>query len=118
MVVCPCGEDGVVRKSRTNCYSVHARPRWVDPPMCPHDVHIISGLLRNWNQLEDLLDMTEERANFEEHMANTKETKANMEQMRANVEHKANMEHGKENRMRTYLMISWFVFIGYLFIHH
>nr|GEV97948.1 zinc finger, GRF-type [Tanacetum cinerariifolium] len=79
MIFCPCGEDVVGEK----CPFLG----WVDPPMCPHDVAIIFGLLRNRNQLEDLLDMTEERAYFEEHRANTEETRENMEQMRANVEH-------------------------------
>nr|GEX04118.1 zinc finger, GRF-type [Tanacetum cinerariifolium] len=79
MVICPCGEFVVGEK----CPFLE----WVDPPMCPHDVDIIFGLLRNRNQLEDLLDMTEERADFEERRANTEETKANMVQIRDNVEH-------------------------------
>nr|GEX06672.1 hypothetical protein [Tanacetum cinerariifolium] len=57
--------------------------------------------------MEDLLDITEERADFEEHRANTQETRANIEQRRANVEHeRANMDHDRENRTRTYLMLS------------
>ncbi|GJS32359.1 hypothetical protein Tco_0530741 [Tanacetum coccineum] len=120
MVVYTCGEDAVVRTSWTN-RNLGSCPflGWVDPPMCTRAMDIILGLLRSRSQMEDLLDMTEKRADFEEHRANTQETKANMEQMRANVEHeRANMEHDMANRMRTYLMLSWFVFIGYLFLHH
>nr|GEY74188.1 zinc finger, GRF-type [Tanacetum cinerariifolium] len=79
MVVCPCGEDALGER----CLFL----KWVDPPMCPRNVSIIFGLLRNRNQLKDFVDMTEERADFEEHRANTKETRENMEQMRASVEH-------------------------------
>ncbi|GKD65698.1 hypothetical protein Tco_1307806 [Tanacetum coccineum] len=128
MVVYTCGEDVVVRTSwtkRNQGKRFYACPTfcpflgWVDPPMCPRSMDIIPGLLRSRNQMKDLLDMTEERADFEEHTANTQETKANIEQMRANEEHdRANREHNMENRMRTYLMLSWFVFIGYLFLYH
>nr|GEW45921.1 hypothetical protein [Tanacetum cinerariifolium] len=98
MDVCPCGEDVVGEK----CPFLGL----VDPPMCLCVVNIIFGLLRNRNQLEDLLNMTEEKADIDEHSTNT-ETRTNMEQMRANVKHqKANIDHDRENRMRTYLMIS------------
>nr|GEV05526.1 hypothetical protein [Tanacetum cinerariifolium] len=111
MVVCPCGEDAVGEK----CHFLGC----VDPPMCPRVVNIIFGLLRNKNQPDDLLDMTEEKADIKEHSANTEETRTNMEQLRANVEHeRANIKHDRANRMRIYLMIYWFVFIGYLFLHH
>nr|GEV05529.1 hypothetical protein [Tanacetum cinerariifolium] len=104
MVVYPCGEDSVGEK----CPFLG----WVDPPMCLRVVNIIFGLLRNRNQLDDLLDMTKEKADIEEHSANTKENRTNMEQIRDKIEHeRANMEHDRANRMRTYLMISWFVFI-------
>nr|GEV22884.1 hypothetical protein [Tanacetum cinerariifolium] len=104
MVVCPCREDAVGEK----CPFLG----WVDPPMCPRVLNIIFGLLRNRNELDDLLDMTKEKADIEEHSANTEENKTNIEQIRANIEHeRANMEHDRANRMRTYLMISWFVFI-------
>ncbi|GJV70234.1 hypothetical protein Tco_1485743 [Tanacetum coccineum] len=116
MVVYTCGEDVVVRTSWTNrnlgsfylYFKGDSCPflGWVDPPMCPRAMDIIPGLLRSRSQMEDLLDMTEERANFEEHRANTQETRANMEQRRANVEHeRANMKHDRENRTRSYLML-------------
>ncbi|GJR59207.1 hypothetical protein Tco_1501369 [Tanacetum coccineum] len=129
MVVRPYREDVVVRTSWTNCNlgrRFYACPTygekcpflgWVDPPMCPRVVDIIPSLLRNRNQLEDMLDITEERDDFKEHMADTEETRPNIEQRRANVEHeRANKEHDGANRMMTYLMLSWFVFIGYFFL--
>ncbi|GKE25159.1 zinc finger, GRF-type containing protein [Tanacetum coccineum] len=92
MVVCPCGEDVVVRTSWTNHNP--GRRFYACRPM-------------NKSQLEDLLDMTKERADFEEHRANTEETSGNMKQIRDNMEHeRANMKHDRENRMRTYLMLS------------
>ncbi|GJS79880.1 hypothetical protein Tco_0729761 [Tanacetum coccineum] len=80
---------------------------WVDPSICPCPVDIIPGLLRTRNQMEDLMEISEERANFKEHRANTQETMANMEQMRANLEHeRTNREHDRANRTRTYLILS------------
>nr|GEZ83881.1 hypothetical protein [Tanacetum cinerariifolium] len=71
MVVCPCGEDAMGEK--------FPFLGLVNPPMCLRDVDIIFGLLKNRNQLEDLLDMTEEGADFEELRVKTEETRANME---------------------------------------
>nr|GEU64222.1 zinc finger, GRF-type [Tanacetum cinerariifolium] len=71
MFVCPCGEDDLGEK--------FAFLGLVNPPMCLRDVDIIFGLLKNRNQLEDLLDMTEEGADFEEHRAKTEETRENMD---------------------------------------
>nr|GEX23691.1 hypothetical protein [Tanacetum cinerariifolium] len=133
IVVCTCGEDVVVRTSlllfvtlfsfyKSFCLYFKGENSpflgWAYPLMCLRVVDIIPGLLRSRNQMEHLLDMTEEIDDFDEHRANTQEIRENMEQRRANVEHeKANREHSMANRMRTYLMLSWFVFVGYLFLH-
>ncbi|GJZ11431.1 hypothetical protein Tco_0546190 [Tanacetum coccineum] len=71
------------------------------------------------NQMEDLVKTIEERADFDERRSNTRETRANMEQRRANLEHaRVIREHDRENKMRTYLMLSWFFFSAYLILHH
>ncbi|GJR18623.1 hypothetical protein Tco_0967150 [Tanacetum coccineum] len=35
--------------------------RWYDPPMCQRSVHIILGLLRSHNELEEIVAMVEEK---------------------------------------------------------
>ncbi|GKF51970.1 hypothetical protein Tco_0148437, partial [Tanacetum coccineum] len=58
-----------------NCHFIG----WVDPPIRLRVVDIIPGLLKTMKQMEDLVEVTKERADFEEHRANTQETRANIE---------------------------------------
>nr|GEX34459.1 hypothetical protein [Tanacetum cinerariifolium] len=74
MIRYACGLEAVIRTSWTNrnlgrrfygfptlsptCVNFL---RWYDPPMCQMSVHIIPGLLRSHNELEEILAMVEEK---------------------------------------------------------
>nr|GEY86463.1 zinc finger, GRF-type [Tanacetum cinerariifolium] len=74
MVRCACGLEAVIRTSWTNrnlgrrfygCPTLSLTCvnflRWYDPPMCQRSVQIIPGLLRSRNELEEIVDMVEEK---------------------------------------------------------
>lgn len=78
--------------------------------MCDRSLDIIPGLLRTRDALEDALGLEQERADWEEQRANEEDTWANQ------AERRAKMEEQRANKLRKYLIISWFSFNFYVYL--